>query len=70
MSTTVKSSRPKLVRRALPMLALVLLTTLAACGKNGEPVLPGNTTGRPDQDTDNFKRHYPTSTDPQKGVFN
>jgi predicted small lipoprotein YifL len=52
------------------MLALVLLTTLAACGKNGEPVLPGNTTGRPDQDTDNFKRHYPTSTDPQKGVFN
>ncbi|HEX9448308.1 MAG TPA: hypothetical protein VF920_10010 [Dongiaceae bacterium] len=70
MSLTTKTLRTKQARYALPMLALVLLTTLAACGKNGEPVLPTNTTGKPSDDVDNYKRQYPTSTDPQKGVFN
>jgi predicted small lipoprotein YifL len=68
MNQTVTSSRR--FRLALPMLAIVLLTTLAACGKNGEPVLPGNTSGNPADDHDNYKQHYPTSTTPQQGVFN
>lgn len=55
-------------RRALPVLAL--LTSLAACGKNGVPVLPDNTSGDPQKDTDNYNRQYPTSTKPQTGVFN
>jgi predicted small lipoprotein YifL len=70
MSESTKTTWTKQARRAVPMLALVLLTSLAACGKNGPPVLPGNTTGRPSDDVDNYKRQYPTSTDPQKGVFN
>ncbi|HVI87881.1 MAG TPA: hypothetical protein VM659_06235 [Dongiaceae bacterium] len=57
-------------RRLLPVLALVLLTSLAACGKNGVPVLPDNTSGDPKKDTDNYPRQYPTSTKPQTGVFN
>jgi predicted small lipoprotein YifL len=61
---------PNQSRRLLPVLALVLLTTLAACGKNGEPVLPDNTSGDPKKNTDNYPRQYPTSTKPQTGVFN
>jgi predicted small lipoprotein YifL len=70
MSKTEKTTTFMRARYALPLLALVLMTTLAACGKNGEPVLPTNTTGKPSDDTDNYKRQYPTSTAPQKGVFN
>jgi hypothetical protein len=68
MSKTFISRRR--FRRALPMLALALLTSLAACGKNGVPVLPGNTSGKPSDDNDNYNQQYPTSTAPQKGVFN
>ena len=57
-------------KRALPILALVLLTSLAACGRNGDPVLPDNTSGKPSDDNDNYKQQYPTSTAPQQGVFN
>lgn len=57
-------------RRLLPVLALALLTTLAACGKNGVPVLPDNTSGDPKKDDDNYNRQYPVSTKPQSGVFN
>jgi|GEM_PF-6442403 predicted small lipoprotein YifL len=63
-------SSPNQSRRLLPVLALVLLTTLAACGKNGEPVLPDNTSGDPKKNTDNFPHQYPTSAKPQTGVFN
>ncbi|HEX2580424.1 MAG TPA: hypothetical protein VHL08_00420 [Dongiaceae bacterium] len=49
------------------VLRLVLLSTVllfpVACGKKGPPVLsPG--------EHDDFPRHYPSSTDPQRGVFN
>ncbi|HVJ41449.1 MAG TPA: hypothetical protein VM639_08125 [Dongiaceae bacterium] len=57
-------------RRALPVLALVLMTGLAACGKNGVPVLPDNTSGDPAKNNDNYNRQYPTSAKPQTGVFN
>jgi predicted small lipoprotein YifL len=67
---TDKIARSSRAKRALPILALVLLTTLAACGKNGVPVLPNNTTGKPSDDNDNYNRQYPTSTAPQQGVFN
>jgi predicted small lipoprotein YifL len=63
------TSRSKFIR-LLPVLALALLTCLAACGKNGVPVLPDNTSGDPKKDTDNYNRQYPTSTKPQTGVFN
>jgi len=63
-----QTSRPKL--RILPLLALVLLTSLAACGKNGAPLRPDNTTGKIEDDKDNYGRQYPTSTNPQSGVFN
>lgn len=35
---------------------------LGACGRKGDPILP------PGQ-SDTFKRQYPTTTDPQRGVF-
>jgi predicted small lipoprotein YifL len=58
------SKKNQTLRRfALPVLALMALTTLAACGKNGEPILP-------DGKTDNFPRQYPNNTNPQSGVFN
>jgi len=70
MSKTEKTMTFGRARYALPLLALVLMTTLAGCGKNGDPVLPNNTTGKPSDDNDNYNRQYPTSTAPQKGVFN
>lgn len=63
-------SRRNKSSRFLPVLALALLTSLAACGKNGVPVLPDNTSGDPKKDQDNYNRQYPTSTKPQTGVFN
>lgn len=62
-------SKP-LARRILPLLALMLLTSLAACGKNGAPLRPDNTTGKIEDDHDNYQRQYPTNTDAQTGVFN
>lgn len=56
-------------RGILPVLALALLTSLAACGKNGDPLRPDNTTGKAADDHDNYQRQYPTSADPQQGVF-
>lgn len=70
MNTFDATNKAWFMRRALPMLALALLTTLAACGKNGAPLLPSNTTGKAQNDKDNYGRQYPTSTDPQQGVFN
>ena len=51
--------------RRVALLALLgaLALAPAACGKKGPPVLP------PPQ-TDQFPKQYPTSTDPQQGVFN
>jgi len=37
-------------------------TTLVACGKKGDPVLP-------EGKKDDYPRTYPTSSDPQTGVF-
>lgn len=42
--------------------ALALLGALPACGRKNSPVLP-------DGQTDEFERQYPTSTNPQQGVF-
>ena len=44
------------------LLALAVATALVACGKKGDPVLPKG-------QTDNYPQSYPTSTDPQTGVF-
>lgn len=58
------SKKTETLRRfSLPVLALMALTSLAACGKNGEPILPNGK-------QDDFPKQYPSRTDPQSGVFN
>ena len=44
------------------VLALAVATTLVACGKKGDPVLP-------DGKKDSYPHSYPQSTEPQTGVF-
>ena len=44
------------------LLAAVVATTLAACGKKGDPVLPNG-------QKDNYPASYPQSSAPQTGVF-
>ena len=44
------------------LLALAVATSLVACGKKGDPVLP-------EGKKDDYPRTYPTSSDPQTGVF-
>jgi predicted small lipoprotein YifL len=44
------------------LLALGIATTLVACGKKGDPVLPNG-------QKDNYPASYPQSSDPQTGVF-
>jgi predicted small lipoprotein YifL len=44
------------------LLALAVATTLVACGKKGDPILPKG-------QTDDYPRSYPASTAPQTGVF-
>jgi predicted small lipoprotein YifL len=44
------------------LLALAVATSLVACGKKGDPTLP-------EGKKDDFPRTYPTSSDPQTGVF-
>ena len=44
------------------LLAAMLGTALASCGKKGDPVLPNG-------QTDNYPADYPQSTAPQTGVF-
>jgi predicted small lipoprotein YifL len=44
------------------LLALIVATTLVACGKKGDPTLPNG-------QKDNFPATYPRSSDPQTGVF-
>ena len=44
-------------------IGLALFLALAACGRKNPPVLP-------EGQTDQFPRQYPTSTEPQQGVFN
>ena len=56
------------IRRGLARAALAALLALAAlppaaCGKKGSPKLP-------DGQTDNFPQQYPSSTEPQQGIFN
>jgi predicted small lipoprotein YifL len=43
-------------------LALAVATALVACGKKGDPTLP-------EGKKDDYPRTYPTSSDPQTGVF-
>jgi predicted small lipoprotein YifL len=43
-------------------LMLAVATSLAACGKKGDPILPKG-------QKDDYPRSYPTNTDPQSGVF-
>jgi predicted small lipoprotein YifL len=43
-------------------IVLVLFAALPACGRKNPPVLP-------DGQTDEFERQYPTSTEPQQGIF-
>jgi len=43
-------------------LMLAVATTLVACGKKGDPTLPGGK-------KDDFPASYPKSSDPQTGVF-
>lgn len=45
------------------MFLFAATSLLSACGKDGDPVLPPGK-------TDDFKKKYPTTTDPQTGVFN
>jgi predicted small lipoprotein YifL len=42
--------------------ALAVATSLVACGKKGDPVLPN-------EQKDKFPATYPQSSDPQTGVF-
>jgi len=42
--------------------ALLLCTTVVACGKKGDPTLPNG-------QKDSYPATYPQSTDPQTGVF-
>jgi predicted small lipoprotein YifL len=44
------------------LLALAVATALVACGKKGDPTLP-------EGKKDDYPRTYPTSSDPQTGVF-
>jgi len=44
-------------------IGLALILALTACGRKNQPVLP-------EGQTDQFPRQYPTSTEPQQGVFN
>jgi predicted small lipoprotein YifL len=44
------------------LLALAVATSLVACGKKGDPTLPQGK-------KDDYPRTYPTSSDPQTGVF-
>jgi predicted small lipoprotein YifL len=44
------------------LLALAVATSLVACGKKGDPVLP-------DGEKDKFPATYPQSSAPQTGVF-
>ena len=44
------------------VLALAVATSLVACGKKGDPVLP-------DGKKDNYPASYPQSSEPQTGVF-
>jgi predicted small lipoprotein YifL len=48
---------------AFILVAAVILGSLGGCGRKNPPTLP------PGQ-TDEFQRQYPTSTEPQQGVFN
>ena len=60
----MRSARSPLARGCVvAAIGLALFLALAACGRKNQPVLP-------EGQTDQFPRQYPTSTEPQQGVFN